>query len=59
MMHQGEVGLRQVDVAKRLKRYQSYITLIETGQRRIDVVEFVKLATAIGFDPQGGQTLMD
>jgi hypothetical protein len=39
-----------VQVAKRLKRYQSYVTLIETGQRRIDVVEFMDIADAIGFD---------
>jgi transcriptional regulator with XRE-family HTH domain len=44
--------LRQVDVARRLGRYQSYITNIETGQRRIDVVELVELAKAIGFDPR-------
>jgi transcriptional regulator with XRE-family HTH domain len=44
--------LRQVDVAKRLGRYQSYITNIETGQRRIDVVELLDLAQAIGFDPR-------
>ena len=44
--------LRQVDVAKRLGRYQSYVTNIETGQRRIDVVELVDLAQAIGFDPR-------
>ena len=43
--------LRQVDVAKRLGRYQSYVTNIETGQRRIDVVELLDLAEAIGFDP--------
>jgi transcriptional regulator with XRE-family HTH domain len=46
-----KAGLRQVDVAKRLGRYQSYITNIETGQRRIDAVELVELAEAIGFDP--------
>jgi transcriptional regulator with XRE-family HTH domain len=45
-------NLRQVDVAKRLGRYQSYITNIETGQRRIDVVELIDLAEAIGFDPR-------
>ena len=33
-----------MDVAKRLGRYQSYVTNIETGQRRIDVVELVELA---------------
>ncbi len=43
--------LTQTQVAKRLRRYQSYITNIETGQRRIDVVELMALAEAIGFDP--------
>jgi transcriptional regulator with XRE-family HTH domain len=43
--------LTQTQVAKRLKRYQSYVTNIETGQRRIDVVELMALAEAIGFDP--------
>lgn len=44
------VGLTQVQVAKKLRRYQSYVTLFETGQRRIDVVEFMDIADAIGFD---------
>jgi transcriptional regulator with XRE-family HTH domain len=43
--------LTQTDVAKRIKRYQPYLTLIERGQRRVDVVEFLELAEAIGFDP--------
>lgn len=43
-------GLTQVQVAGRLRRYQSYVTLLETGQRRIDVIEFIELADAIGFD---------
>jgi transcriptional regulator with XRE-family HTH domain len=42
--------LTQVQVAKKLRRYQSYVTLFETGQRRIDVVEFMDIAEAIGFD---------
>lgn len=46
-----KAGLRQVDVAKRVKRYQSYITHVETGQKEIGVVELVELAEAIGFDP--------
>lgn len=44
-------GLTQVQVAKKLRRYQSYVTLLETGQRRLDVVEFIEIADAIGFDP--------
>lgn len=47
-----KAGLRQVDVAKRLKRYQSYVTHIETGQKEIGVIELLELADAIGFDPQ-------
>jgi HTH-type transcriptional regulator/antitoxin HipB len=45
-------GLTQAEVAKRLKRYQSFIATVESGQRRIDVVEFLDLAEAIGFDPR-------
>ena len=44
-------GLTQADVATALGRYQSYVANIESGQRRIDVVEFLDLAQAIGFDP--------
>lgn len=44
--------LRQVDVAKRLGRHQSYIANIETGQRRLDVADLLDLAQAIGFDPR-------
>jgi hypothetical protein len=37
--------LRQVDVAQRLGRYQSYVSHLEGGQKVMDVVQ------AIGFDP--------
>jgi HTH-type transcriptional regulator/antitoxin HipB len=47
-----KAGLTQAEVAKRLKRYQSFIATVESGQRRIDVVEFLDLAEAIGFDPR-------
>jgi hypothetical protein len=39
-------------VAKRLRRYQSFVATVESGQRRIDVVELLDLADAIGFDPR-------
>jgi transcriptional regulator with XRE-family HTH domain len=38
------VGLRQADVAKRVGRTQSYISKIEAGQCRIDVVQLKELA---------------
>ena len=44
--------LTQADVAKRVGRYQSFIATVESGQRRIDVVELLELAEAIGFDPR-------
>jgi transcriptional regulator with XRE-family HTH domain len=42
-------GLTQAEVAKKLRRYQSFVANVESGQRRIDVVELVELARAIGF----------
>ena len=33
-----EAGLKQEQVAKILKRTQSYISKIESGQRRIDII---------------------
>jgi transcriptional regulator with XRE-family HTH domain len=44
-------GLTQADVAKKLRRYQSFVATLESGQRRIDVIEFIEIANAIGFDP--------
>jgi len=47
-----KAGLTQADVAKKLRRYQSFVATVESGQRRIDVVEFLDFADAIGFDPR-------
>jgi transcriptional regulator with XRE-family HTH domain len=44
-------GLRQVDLAKRMKRTQTWVARLEAGQRRVGVIEFLALAKAIGFDP--------
>ncbi|MGX9147863.1 helix-turn-helix domain-containing protein [Mesorhizobium sp. 128a] len=46
-----KAGLSQHDLAKALDRYQSVVAAIESGGRRIDVVEFLDLAETIGFDP--------
>ncbi|MFG1283891.1 helix-turn-helix domain-containing protein [Xanthobacter autotrophicus] len=46
-------GLSQAAVAEKLGRPQSYIADIERNERRIDVIEFLALAEAIGFDPLG------
>ena len=34
-----EAGLTQTEVAKKLKRPQSHISNVESGQQRVDVVE--------------------
>jgi len=39
-----EAGLEQAEVAKMLGRTQSYISKVEAGQRRIDVVALKELA---------------
>jgi len=43
--------IRQQRLARRLRRHQSWVARLESGQRRIDVVEYLELADAIGFDP--------
>ena len=44
-------GLTQVQLARRLSRPQSFVSKIERGERRVDLIEFHELAQAIGFDP--------
>ena len=44
-------GLTQQELAKRLKRPQSFVAKYEGGERRLDVVEFITIARAIGADP--------
>lgn len=47
-----EAGLTQVQVAKKLKRPQSHISNIESGQQRVDVVELQRFAKLYGQDIQ-------
>lgn len=41
-------GLRQVDLAQRLGKPQSFVSKVKNGERRLDVVEFLVIARAIG-----------
>lgn len=43
-------GLTQVQLAAALGKPQSFISKMERGERRIDVVEFCAVADAIGID---------
>jgi transcriptional regulator with XRE-family HTH domain len=44
-------GLSQAQVAAKLQRPQSFVSKYEQGEPRLDVIEFLHIATAIGFDP--------
>ncbi len=41
-------GVTQVQLSDRLGRNQSYISNIERGQRRLDVIEFIHISEALG-----------
>jgi len=43
--------LTQLDVASRLDRPQSFVAKYEGGERRLDIIEFVEIAEALGADP--------
>lgn len=43
-----EAGLTQVEVAKKLNSTQAYISKVEKGQLRVDVLELKKLARIYG-----------
>ena len=44
-------GVSQHALALRLKKPQSFVAKYEGGERRLDVVEFVAIARALGADP--------
>ena len=43
-----EAGLRQVELAERLGRHQSYVSKYETGERRLDLIELQAICGAVG-----------
>lgn len=46
-----KTGMTQVELAARLSKPQSFISKIERGERRIDVLEFCAVARAMGVSP--------
>ena len=44
-------GLTQHALARLLKKPQSFVAKYEGGERRLDVVEFIAIARALGADP--------
>lgn len=44
-------GVTQVELAQRLGRPQPFVSYLERGERRIDVIEFCAIAKALGAEP--------
>jgi transcriptional regulator with XRE-family HTH domain len=48
-----KAGLTQQMLGRRLSKPQSFIAKYESGERRLDVLEFLEVSAAIGCDPSG------
>jgi transcriptional regulator with XRE-family HTH domain len=44
-------NLTQQELAKNLRRHQSFVAKYEGGERRIEVIEFVQICRAVGVAP--------
>lgn len=44
-------GVTQKDLAARLGMEQPYVSKYEKGRQRLDVIEFLRIAAALKFDP--------
>jgi len=45
------MGITQADLANQMGEYQSFVARLESGQRRIDVIELLELSRFLSFDP--------
>jgi len=47
-----DAGLSQRQLARRLNRSQSHVCMIEKRQRRVEIVEFCRIAAALRVEPE-------
>ena len=47
-----EKGLTQAEVASRLGKHQSFVSKYESGERRLDVIEFIEVCEILTVSPQ-------
>lgn len=50
-MHRMEAGLRQEDLAEKMKAHQSFVSKYESGERLLTFVETINICRALGLDP--------
>jgi transcriptional regulator with XRE-family HTH domain len=43
-----DAGLRQTDLARRLRQPQSFVSKYESGERRLDLLELGQICKAVG-----------
>jgi transcriptional regulator with XRE-family HTH domain len=44
-------GISQRELARRISRSNSHVSMIENGQRRVELLEFCDIANALGLSP--------
>lgn len=44
-------NLTQIELARQLGQHQSFVSKLERGDRRIDVVELLEILAVLGVDP--------
>jgi transcriptional regulator with XRE-family HTH domain len=45
------LGLRQSDLAGRLRKPQSFVSKYESLERRLDILEFIRICEALDLNP--------
>jgi transcriptional regulator with XRE-family HTH domain len=45
------MGISQGDLARKLRRHQSFISKVESGERRLDVIELLELLRVLDVEP--------
>ena len=45
------VGISQIDLARTLRRQQSFVSKFESGERRLDLVELLEVLRVLDVEP--------